>query len=468
MRERRAARPLVPPSLFLRPRYRLALMVSVLLIASAAAFIVLSSLAMQAGLDAAEGHESLAGRGGGDAPRGETESLLAAIWRDLLGTEVGRSDNFFALGGDSLVALGLAARLREALRVELPMRRILEAPTLAALAEWIEQEAASASPVVDVRRDRLPENVVEIQAGRPGRLPFFTVHAAGGNVLCYYKLAGHLGRERPVYALEAPGLAGGGRTFHRLEDLAAFHVGAVRRVQPHGPYVLGGWSAGGTVAFEMARQLDRLGEATLLVALMDTYAPKSGAALDDLHMLMWQVWRFRVAVTLEELLPLPSFDAQLDMVVGRAMDGGVVPAEVDREQAARLLRTELATLQAMLNYRPQPLDVPLVYFRCAEKTDFGGFERLWPHVNQVDHAAGWSEYGRRPMAVHVVPGNHAALMDEPGVVAMAEQLARAIAEREAAADDGGAAADGGSADGGAAVPGGAVREPQGAASGSAR
>jgi thioesterase domain-containing protein/SAM-dependent methyltransferase/acyl carrier protein len=388
--------------------------------------------------------ESTARPSGGSRPHSPVEHPAASpvalqvahLWQEILGTEVSLTDNFFDLGGDSLVALSLTSRLRGELGVELSMRHILEAPTVEALAQLVERERARSLRTVRTHRAQLPPTVVEIQPGDSARLPFFTVHAAGGNVLCYYELARHLKQERPVYALEAPGLDGERTIFNRLEDLAAFHVGAVREFQPHGPYLLGGWSAGGTVAFEMAQQLRRLGERVLLVALMDTYAPKAGEHLDELGMLLWQAWRFRLTVTAEELELLGSYEERVDYLVRRGMESGVIPADVvDATQARRLLAIELSTLQAMLNYRPVVLDGELAYFRCEEGTDFGDFERLFPHVNQIDHAEAWREYSTRPMQVFVVPGHHQALMSEPGVAVLAQQLADRIASLELAETD---------------------------------
>jgi thioesterase domain-containing protein/acyl carrier protein len=368
-------------------------------------------------------------------PQTALQRQIAALWEELLGRRVGLHDNFFDLGGDSLVAISLTARIRQALSVELPLRRILEAPTVASLAILVEEAlprpAAPARRAAGGSQRSLPPTVVEIQAGSGARLPFYTVHAAGGSILCYYNLARHLGPQRPVYALEAPGLDGAQQVFDRLEELAAHHVASIRAVQPQGPYLLGGWSAGGAIAFEMARQLEAAGQKVALVALLDTYAPTGAYELDDFKMLMWQVWRFKLPVSVEELQGLATFAERLDFLVRRAVETGVIPPHVAAEDARRLLTIEMANLKAMLDYRPGPFSGDLSFFRSREGTDFAGLAGLFPWINGSDHAAGWAPLARGRLLVYEVPGEHSALLDEPNVEVLAAQLRECIAEAEA-------------------------------------
>ncbi|HKV12992.1 MAG TPA: amino acid adenylation domain-containing protein [Thermoanaerobaculia bacterium] len=358
------------------------------------------------------------------SPGSVIEIRIAEIWRDLLGTPLGLHDNFFEKGADSLAMLSLTARIRDTWRVDLPLRLVLEAPTVAQLAAKVGAE-------LDRRVRKTSQRLVEIQPGHPEKVPFFTVHAAGGNVLCYYNLARHLGSDRPVYALQAPGVEQGEEeVFTRLEDLATHHVSALRTLRPHGPYLLGGWSAGGTIAFEMAQQLQRMGEEVLLVALMDTYAPQVSEGFDELQMLLWQAWRFNLSMTPEDFAGLPDLDAGLDRVVDLAMERGAIPPAFGRDQARRLLVVEMANLQAILDYRAEPYPGRLSYFRCTEGTDFGEFIRLFPRINEMDHAAGWTQFSSRSMPVFDIPGDHSALMDEPAVGILARHLGECFAEVE--------------------------------------
>ena len=185
---------------------------------------------------------------------------LTELWEEVLGVRPIRPDqNYFELGGTSLLAVFLFAQIEKRFDVELPLSTLIEAPTIAGLARVLrgDETAPTWSPVVELQRG-------------DSRPPFYCVHGAGGNVLIYRDLAHRLGSDQPVYGLQSPGLDGKEPVLTRIEDMASFYVSEVRRVQPHGPYFLGGYCMGGTIALEMAQQLKVRGEEVALLALFDT------------------------------------------------------------------------------------------------------------------------------------------------------------------------------------------------------
>lgn len=192
---------------------------------------------------------------------GETVAQLTRIWQDLLGIGmVGPDENYFDLGGDSPLAVQLFSRIEKAFKVKLPLATLFEAPTIAELARVIRCKAPASdgwSPLVAIQ----PSG---------SRAPFFCVHGAGGNVLIYRDLSRHLGSDQPFYGLQAQGLDGARPPLRKIEEMAALYVDEIRKVQPHGPYSLGGYCMGGTIAFEMAQQLQAQGEEVALLALFDT------------------------------------------------------------------------------------------------------------------------------------------------------------------------------------------------------
>src|SRR4030095_1614157 len=178
-------------------------------------------------------------------PRDLLEFKLTQVWESVLGVHpVGVKDNFFDLGGHSLLALRLMARIRNAVGRELPLSALFQGGTIEELAVILRRGASSISWSC----------LVELQASG-SRSPLFLVHPAGGNVLCFSDLARRLGSDRPVYGLQTPGLYRERPLYTRIEDLAAHYIEAIRTVQPEGPYLLGGWSLGGIIAYEMAQQL---------------------------------------------------------------------------------------------------------------------------------------------------------------------------------------------------------------------
>ena len=190
----------------------------------------------------------------------DTAKQLMSIWKELLGIDsVAPDQNYFDLGGDSSLAVHLFAQIERVFNVKLPLATLFEAPTIEELARILRREARSSgwSPLV----------AIQAAGSRP---PFFCVHGAGGNVLIYRDLARRLGSDQPFYGLQAPGLDGSCPPLARVEDMAALYAKEIRRVQPSGPYFLGGYCLGGTIAFEIARQIQAQGERVALLAMFDT------------------------------------------------------------------------------------------------------------------------------------------------------------------------------------------------------
>src|SRR6185436_6617260 len=204
-------------------------------------------------------------------PRDALELELVHLWEELFELRpLGIRDNFFELGGHSVLAVRLMARLRSRFGTDLPLATLFSEGTIEHLAG-----------VLRDRWDVLPWSpLVTIQPGGSAR-PLFCIHPAAGSVLLFRALAAGLGKERPVHALQPLGERRGQRPLSRVEDIAAFYLAAIRQVQPCGPYLLAGWSFGGYVAFEMARQISDSGEQVDLLAMLDTAVWPRGAEPDD-------------------------------------------------------------------------------------------------------------------------------------------------------------------------------------------
>jgi len=186
---------------------------------------------------------------------------LTQIWQEILHIDsITPDQNYFDLGGDSSLAVLLFSRIEAIFGVELPLATLFEAPTIEELARVLHREASSPagwSPLV----------AIQPSGSRP---PFFCIHGAGGNVLIYRDLSLRLGPDQPFYGLQCPGLDGSCPPLTKIEDMAALYVKEIRRKQPRGPYFLGGYCMGGTVAYEVAQQIQAQGEQVALLALFDT------------------------------------------------------------------------------------------------------------------------------------------------------------------------------------------------------
>lgn len=221
------------------------------------------------------------GAGGeGRRPASGSEEVLTRLFAEVLGVgQVGPDDAFFDLGGTSLLAVRLVARVREECAAELTIGSLFEAPTPAALAGRIEAAGPASRDALDV--------VLPLRA-RGGRAPLFAIHPAGGLSWCYAGLAARLGPDQPVYGIQARGLSGDEPLPATLLEEAADYAGLIREVRPQGPYRLLGWSVGGILAHAVAVLLQEAGAEVELLALLDAFpaeqwrerpAPEEGDAL---------------------------------------------------------------------------------------------------------------------------------------------------------------------------------------------
>jgi len=307
-------------------------------------------------------------------PRDVLELELVRIWEEVLGVPVGVRDDFFVSGGHSLLAVQVTSRIQSRLGRSLPLASLIRHPTVEGLAALLRDEAGPAG--------RAP--LVELASGTG--TPLFLVHPVGGEVLCYVSLARRL--DRPVQGLQAP------EEPRCLEVLAAHHLRHVRAIQPGGPYLLGGWSLGGAVAFEMARQLEREGEAVERVVLIDSYAPGD-------------VWQQDVE------------DAALVALFARDMTG-LLPPGLGTADLERRFATFAANHRAMVRYTGGPCTAPLLLIRAAE-----------PASGDPDR--GWGRLAGQEVEVHELPGDHYTLLREPGVERLAALLNERLGSPEEAA-----------------------------------
>ncbi|HEX3640721.1 MAG TPA: non-ribosomal peptide synthetase, partial [Ktedonobacteraceae bacterium] len=197
------------------------------------------------------------------APRTTLELQLVQIWEDLLGIHpIGVTENFFVLGGHSLLAIRLMAQIQEQFGKNIPLSNLFQGGTIEHVASSLQQHDLSLgqSPLVAIQ----PHG---------SKRPFFCVHPGSGNVLCYYKLACNLGLDQPFYGLQDSDIYGEEVVYTPIEDMAACYMEALRAIQPEGPYLLGGYSFGGIVAFEMAQQLRKQFHEVALLAIFEGGTP---------------------------------------------------------------------------------------------------------------------------------------------------------------------------------------------------
>jgi thioesterase domain-containing protein len=339
-------------------------------------------------------------------------------------------DNFFELGGHSLLAVHLMAEIERDFGARLPLATLFRNPTVEQLGEMLRGEKTTVawSPLVPIQ-----------PAG--AATPFFCVAGGGGSVLYFYQLAHRMGQERPFYGLQGIGLDGKCEPLDRVEAIAARYVEALRSVQPHGPYLLGGHCFGALVAFEVAQQLLKQGEAVGLVALLDAPAPRlaqdeARSGGDDVA-----VWLARLAGILTEAsgkdlgigpaeLSTLDAEAQLACFKERMQAVGLLPPGAGVAQVRGLLGVFVANSKAQ--YSPcDEYPARLALFKAGEThPDYDYSAADDPGLPPDKSTLGWSRLANGQVAVHLVPGNHITMMNEPNVRVLADSLGRCLREAD--------------------------------------
>jgi amino acid adenylation domain-containing protein len=365
-------------------------------------------------------------------PRNPLERQLVQIWEEVLNVRpIGVTESFFDLGGHSLLAVRLLARIQRALGPSLPLATLLQAKTVEQLAAVLHAESVKLSPLV------------EIQAGDPGRKPLFMVHPIGGIVLSYRNLATHLEPGRPVFGLQDPYLEveGGENIELSIEEMAAEYLAAVRSFQLAGPYLLGGWSFGGIVAFEMAQQLRAAGETVDLLALVDTrprivVPDKSDEEiLEGIARDMARREGKTFAVSPADLAGVEPA-RRLDHVLAEMKAADLVAPEMRDGVVRRFLRRRRSSAEAAARYTPRPYAGRVTLFRALAVDPLDGATpegtaRQGGSASS-DPTLGWADLSVEPVESHAIPGYHAGLMFEPYVQVLAERLGFCINKAEEA------------------------------------
>jgi amino acid adenylation domain-containing protein len=334
--------------------------------------------------------------------RDDIEQQLIGIWEKVLGVSpIGITDNFFELGGHSLIAVKLFVEIEQIWQQNLPLATLFQKQTIAELATVLRQQEWVAPW----------SSLVQIQAGNPQHPPLFCIHPVGGNVLEYYTLAGYLGQEQPVYGLQSRGLDGKADPFDRIEDMAYHYIQEMQTVQPQGPYFLTGYSFGGLVAYEIARQLAAAQEKVGLLALLDSSAPELptrrprliqavGIHLQNLCQLQWPE---RVSYVSDRLAyRLNSVDDK-DFLANNLYELA--------DLTPQLIKVLNANLDAGEHYTAKTYPGKVTLFRC----------RVQDLEHYLHPEFGWPELVGN-LEVHPIPGPHFSMLKEPRIQFLAQEL----------------------------------------------
>jgi phthiocerol/phenolphthiocerol synthesis type-I polyketide synthase E len=371
-----------------------------------------------------------------DTSLNEIEDVLIQMWHSLLGVAtVSIHDDFFTLGGDSFMAVQLVNTIQKHWQIEVPLHSLIEASTIASLAALVQ-----ASLTREQQGQRIsPTPLVVLQAGASDRCPLFCVHPAGGTVLCYLDLARHLDPDQPLYGLQSPGLYDG-TDHHSLEEMAAFYITVISRVQPHGPYRLSGMSLGGNVAFEMARQLRLQGEETELLLLFDSLPPAAyhNAEPDTLELMAAFPWVLGLSMGRNLPPPMSREDVQrydpqelLERVFAQIAEAQLFALDMNLQELRQFFRVWELHHHLLRFYDPPHKGYPgtIILFQAIEEQPAELLKLLKLRLTSQSQVTDWELVTSAPVQVFQVPGNHFTMLQEQHIHIIADYLNAHLSDR---------------------------------------
>jgi acyl transferase domain-containing protein len=335
------------------------------------------------------------------------EETLAGVWRELLGVGAVRpGDNFFDLGGNSLLAVQFRNRIKERLHTEITVHALLEHPTFSSLLELIKHDndrPAETTTIAFAPGDRAPATtalgrnrlLVQIQPGSSARPPLFLVQPIGGTVFTYVDLAQQLGPDQAVHGLRASGMEPGEPIYADVPTIAARYVEEIRAFQPRGPYFLGGHSSGGIIAYEIAVQLLALGEDVPTVIMVDSVSIEQSRRLRVNH--LEDVARLVEGFKTSAPRAFQMFTTTL-------------------EENSTFREIVLQTNKALASYEPHRCRAGVLFVRARERDD----------VLDAHPETSWMEIAEGSFVTHNAPGNHFTMLEPPNVSTVARIIRQHI------------------------------------------
>ncbi|MCC6601616.1 MAG: non-ribosomal peptide synthetase, partial [Anaerolineae bacterium] len=331
--------------------------------------------------------------------RTKLEAILTRIWENVLNVQpISVHDNFFRIGGHSLVAVRTFAQIEKETGLQLPLTVLFQAPTIAELAQVMQSEGWTSNWT----------SLVPIQT-KGARPPFFYVSPFLISVLSLSQLGHDLGDDQPLYGLQPQGMDGDHPIHQSVKEMASHYIDEMRSLKPQGPYLIGGHCAGSWVAFEMAQQLQAQGEQVDLLVLVDSEPPN--IAPPKINRLQYVV--SRLAYFWRDGRLWPAISWQLSLLYQR-----LITYYFGQENNRRVAAVRIAHADAHRVYQSGIFDGAAVFIRSSESVAMK--DKNW-HER-------WSELITGELDVEVAEGTHAGLLVEPTVAALARKIRTAIDE----------------------------------------
>ncbi|MDZ4860357.1 MAG: thioesterase domain-containing protein [Candidatus Hydrogenedentes bacterium] len=315
------------------------------------------------------------------------------------------------------------------------------------------------------------------------KTPFFCIHPAPGTVFCYMPIVSHMGLDRPFYGLQAPTVDGVGRVIDSIPEAAITYIEAMKKTQPNGPYMLGGHSSGGSIAYEMAQQLRAQGDEVALIVMLDSMAPIPGGRSEELYRLIVDatndsVWLASIVLLVEHffdtklgcsyaLLKSQPMEQQFETVLDALKRVNFLAPSADAGAIRGMVENFKRTLGATMQYQPKLYEGRIAFLKTSDlftavpdgvmregiynylKALLGNWRmslRILPQIVRDitttirrsgalrrflgDESLGWQQFSTKPVIVRPVPGNHISMLTDPHAQGVAAALAACLNDQE--------------------------------------
>ncbi len=359
------------------------------------------------------------------SPRTPTEKAISKIWEKLLNVKnISVRDNFFDLGGHSIIAVRMMIEIEKMKDMRLPLAVLFTNPTIEKLAKVVDSEIQS-----DIWRSIAPIRTTGTKK------PFFFAHGVSGNVFKYHALGQLLDADVPSYGLQAKGLNGIDTPFSNLEEMADYHIDEILKIQPEGPYYLGGGSFGGALAYEIAVRLERLGKEVAMVALFDVEAATKSEILDGVEKQIEEIkLKSKRVVSRLKMLTSQSMEQNLAYLKNKISSPShkedLIKAQMDEwlnkefiaekfglASADYFNNIEESCYRALKDYKLKIYNGSVTVYRAKN----GFFSPI-----EYDEDLGWSHFVKGKVDIEYVPGNHNSIFEYPHVPELAKVLMKHI------------------------------------------
>ena len=362
-----------------------------------------------------------------EAPETPGEKLLADVWKDLLGVEeVSVHDDFFELGGHSLAAVQMMSKIKAETGVKLPLTTLFQNSTVQKLAvklNGFNKKNGNGKMNGTGAEHQQFSSLIPIREGG-SKPPLYLVHGGGLHVLFYQNLVKYLDVDQPIFALQAKGLNGGEEPLDRIEDMAAHYIREMLVQNPEGPFCLAGYSLGGLIAWEMAKQLKEMGKLVPLVALFDAVAKNEWEGESSGGSLIKKLKKtgFNLSLMLKDPGKTVEYKKHVLKMQFQHKKGKLLMAyrndrtnEIEEGYLPFGKEVYEKSIEAYEKYELRPLDIQVDLFKAKE-------QMIYLHDPEY---YGWDRFAKQGVLVHETGGNHLTLFDEPH----GEQLAVVLKKR---------------------------------------